>query len=178
VTRDCCRQQKGNTMLAALALAVLTSVGVCACGSGSHLLKVAEIERAVQRTIATERGLRANVTCPARVPQRRGDVFTCTATLDVGSYPVSVTQTNASGRVRYDSQQPLIALNVAKVERAITTSIARQRGLAANVRCPPEVLQRAGIRFSCVAITAARDHPYPFVVTEVDDSGRVRYVGR
>jgi hypothetical protein len=38
------------------------------------------------------------------------------------------------------------------------------------------VIQKAGIVFTCTATVAGRS--YPFAVTEVDDHGHVRYVGR
>ena len=106
----------------------------------------------------------------------KGFAFTCTAKLDVGAYPVSVSETNARGHVSYQNQAPLAVLDVARVERAISQSIRAQRALHSTVACPAEVIQRAGIAFTCTATVAGRG--YPFAVTEVDDRGHVRYVGR
>jgi hypothetical protein len=164
--------------LVGLATALLAAMCVSACGSSTPTLNTARVERAVARSILRERGLRTTVVCPSRVPRKAGHVFTCTARLDVGSYPVTVAETNASGDVRYEDRRPLVVLDIAKVEHAIAASISRQRGLRASVTCPAEVLQQAGIVFDCAAtISGEGGRRYPFVVTEVDGDGHVRYVG-
>ena len=61
------------------------------------------------------------------------------------------------------------------VQRAIERSILQQRRLRASVTCPSQVLQRAGITFTCEAAVGGRR--YPFSVTEVDNGGHVHYVG-
>ncbi|HEV7161873.1 MAG TPA: DUF4333 domain-containing protein, partial [Solirubrobacteraceae bacterium] len=95
-----------------------------------------------------------------------------------GAYPVTVTELDGSGKVSYRSSRPLIALNVARVQRAIEASIGKQRHVNARVSCPPEVLQRAGITFRCTAVIDGTSRSYPFAVSEVDNAGHVRFVGR
>jgi hypothetical protein len=158
--------------LAAGALAVLWLEG---CGSTASGLDASAVERAIAGSILTQRHLHAGVECPKEVPRKAGLVFTCTARLDVGSYPVSVTETNGNGNVRYQNQAPLVVLNKAKVEVAIRESILLQRHLQSTVSCPAEVIQQAGARFTCTANVHHRS--YPFEVTEVDGSGHVRYLG-
>jgi hypothetical protein len=137
---------------------------------------VVPVERAIAASILTQHRLHATVHCPANAPLKAGYVFACTAKLDVGAYPVLVTETNARGHVRYQNQAPLAVLDVARVERAIGQSIRTQRGLHSAVACPAEVIEKAGIAFTCTATVAGRG--YPFDVIEVDDHGHVRYVGR
>lgn len=158
-----------------IATAALATVCVSACGSSAPTLNMVRVEHAVAKSILKEHGLYTTVTCPSKVPQRAGRAFTCQAHLDVGTYPVTGTETNGSGHVRYDNQQPLVVLNIAKVEHAISASISHQRGLPSTVTCPAAVLQRAGIVFTCRAMVNGKR--YPFVVTQVDDEGHVRYVG-
>ena len=107
---------------------------------------------------------------------KAGFAFTCKAKLDVGAYPVLVTETNARGHVRYLNQMPLTVLDIARVERAIGQSISAQRGPRSTVACPTEVIQKAEVAFTCTATVAGRG--YPFAVTEVDNHGHVRYAGR
>jgi len=162
-----------------LALALVASIALAACGSsGGSNLDTARVEHAVAASILAQRGLRTTVTCPSEVPIKTGYTFTCEAKLDVGSYPVTVVVTNSKGHVRYENHAPLIALNIEKVEHAIAASIASQRHLTATVKCPEEVLQREGITFECTAVVAGNPKHYPFVVTQVDNHGRVKYVGR
>jgi Domain of unknown function (DUF4333) len=164
--------------LTVIASALLVAMLASACGSSTPTLNSARVERAVAASILQERGLHTTVVCPPDVPRKAGRVFTCTARLDAGTYPITVTETNGSGHVRYENSQPLIALNVAKVRRAIATSISQQRGLSATVSCPAEVLQREGVQFTCTAVLSGQRQRYPFVVSEVDGKGHVRYVGQ
>jgi Domain of unknown function (DUF4333) len=145
------------------------------CGSSTSSLHTVTVERAIASSILAQRQLYATVSCPSKVPQKAGFAFTCTAHLNIGTYPVSVTETNNSGHVRYQNRTTLVTLDVAGVQRAIAQSILSQRGLHSTVTCPAEVIQKAGITFTCVATVNGRR--YPFAVTEVDDHGHVRYVG-
>jgi hypothetical protein len=158
-----------------LVVSLLLASGISACGSSTQMLNIAAVERAVAQSILTERQIYAMVGCPARVPQRAGLVFTCTAALTVGSYPVTVREIDGKGHVRYANSAPLVILNISGVEHAIKRSIHVQRHLDAKVSCPAEVLQKAGIVFTCTATVGGRG--YPFTVTEIDGNGHVRYVG-
>jgi hypothetical protein len=156
-------------------VAVIVAVA-SGCGSSRPAtLDVVAVERSVAESILTERHIYATVGCPASVPQRAGYRFTCTANLTVGTYPVTVTEVDDRGHVRYANSAPLVALDVAAVRAAIAHSIQVQRHLRARVSCPSEVLQKAGVAFRCTATVNGR--AYPFTVTETDDRGRVRYVG-
>lgn len=157
------------------AAALLVACGAWGCGGSSPKLDTAPVERAIAATILAQRQIHSTVTCPEEVPRKRGTAFTCLAHLAVGAYPVHVAETNSSGHVRYGSSAPLVILNIERVQRAIERSILQQRGLRATVSCPSEVLQRAGITFTCEAAVGGRRHP--FSVAELDNGGHVRYVG-
>jgi hypothetical protein len=159
----------------AVAIAIVLASCLVACGSSTPTLNIVAVERAVAQSILTERHIYATVGCPAKVPQRAGHVFTCTANLTVGTYPVTVTEIDGSGHVRYANSAPLVILDISGVQDAIKRSIHVQRHLDAKVSCLAEVLQKAGIVFTCSATVGARG--YPFTVTEIDDNGHVRYVG-
>ena len=156
--------------IAAAALAVGALTG---CGSSVTTLDSVRVERAIADTILRERNLYATVACPASVPQKAGHAFICQAHLDVGTYPIEVTETNGSGHVRYENQRPLVVLDTAKVQRAIRASIHNQRDLPSTVKCPAEVLQQAGLGFTCRARVNGK--AYRFAVSELDDGGHVRY---
>jgi hypothetical protein len=64
-------------------------------------------------------------------------------------------------------------LDTEKVERAIEGSSMAQRGQLAQLSCPSGVRQEAGLVFSCTAVVGATKTR--FVVTQIDDAGRVRY---
>jgi hypothetical protein len=154
---------------------VVAAPSLYGCGSTTPTLNAVAVERAVAASILTQHDLRVRVSCPRTVPRRAGVVFTCTAGLDVGTYPVYVTETTAGGRVRYENRAPLATLDIARVQHAIERSIRAQRRLTSTVTCPAEVVRRTGIAFTCTATVAGRR--YPFAVTEIAGSGRVRYVG-
>jgi hypothetical protein len=153
----------------------LVAAALTGCGSSSPVLKTEAIEHAISRSILRQRNIQATVHCPPTVLRKAGQEFTCIAKLDVGSYPVSVTETNSKGHVLYGNSASLVILNIGKVERGITASILTQRRLHAVVSCPPEVIERAGVSFICNATVKRRR--YPFAVTETNGNGRVRYIG-
>lgn len=165
--------QKRASSLIVGCLLVLAS-----CGDGSHTqtLGTAAIERAIAQSILAQHDLRTHVECPREVRREAGVIFKCTARLDVGAYPILVTETNDRGHVSYENSSRLVVLDIAKIQRAIGASILRQRHLRSAVSCPAHVLQQAGIRFLCTATVDGR--AYPFDVTEIDADGHVRYVGR
>ncbi len=74
-----------------------------------------------------------------------------------------------------DSPAPTI-LNTEKVERAIETSSAAQRGTRPRVSCPSGVHQRKGLVFSCTAVVGRASTR--FVVTQTDARGQVHYEAR
>lgn len=163
----------GASLLAALAGCGGSSAKTS--GSSASGIPTGRIERSIARSILAQHELRTLVSCPSTVPEQRGYTFVCTARLEVGAYPVSVTETDSHGAVRYASARPLVALDIGQVEQSITTSIARQRRLAATVTCPSQVLQEKGVQFTCTALVKGDSRHYPFVVTEIDEHGRVRY---
>ena len=74
------------------------------------------------------------------------------------------------------SDTPTTILNTEKVERAIERSSLVQRKQTVHVSCPSGVHQKMGLVFSCVASSPRGETR--FVVTQIDASGRVRYVAR
>ncbi len=71
------------------------------------------------------------------------------------------------------SADPATTLDTEKVERAIAESSMAQRGLRARLSCPSDVRQERGLVFSCTALVGTTETR--FVVTQIDDAGRVRY---
>lgn len=71
------------------------------------------------------------------------------------------------------STEPATILDTEKVERAIEGSSMAQRGQRARLSCPSGVRQEEGSVFSCTAVVG--DTTTRFVVTQIDDAGRVRY---
>lgn len=72
-------------------------------------------------------------------------------------------------------------LDMTQVKRAIQQSILQQRHLTAAVVCPEKELQKPH-KFACIATTISRSSPHraiktPFLVSVLDDKGRVRYIG-
>ena len=66
-------------------------------------------------------------------------------------------------------------LDTERVERAIEQSILQKRKIQATVSCPSGIELKKGKKFRCIA--TYKGGRTPFVVTEEDDRGAVRYVG-
>jgi hypothetical protein len=171
------RPPRHPSRLAGIAAAVLAATCLSACGSSTRTLDSSKVERAIASSIRDERGLNTTVLCPSKVVQQAGHTFTCTARLDAGTYPVTATEIGGAGQVRFQDNARLIALNVARIRRAIQASVFSQRHEHATVSCPAEVLQRAGLVFRCTAVVAGAQRRYPFIVSEVGNAGHVRYLG-
>jgi len=165
-------QRRASSLIVSCLLVLLLG----GCGSHTQTLDTAAIERAIAQSILAEHNARTHVECPREVRREAGVIFRCTARLDVGAYPVLVTETNDGGRVSYENSSRLVVLDIAKIRQAIGASILRQRHLRSTVACPAQVLQQAGVRFTCTAMVNGR--AYPFDVTEIDADGHVRYLGR
>jgi hypothetical protein len=164
-----------------LPVLVLASI-LAGCGSSATSLQTSTIEAAITKSILVQHGAHTTVTCPASVPKRIGEAFTCNAVLEAGDYPVAVTETDAAGHVKWISKAPLVLLDARNVGLAISRSVLSQRGVRATVSCPAEVLQEKGLTFSCRVTVAhssgkVKAGVYRFQVTEADARGHVRYVG-
>jgi hypothetical protein len=72
------------------------------------------------------------------------------------------------------SDKPKI-LDTERVERAIEQSILQKRKIQATVSCPSGVERKKGKKFRCMA--TYKGGRTPFVVTQTDDRGAVRYIG-
>ena len=72
------------------------------------------------------------------------------------------------------SDKPKI-LDTERVERAIEQSILEKRKIRAMVTCPSGTELKKGKKFRCLA--TYRGGRTPFLVTQTDDKGAVRYVG-
>jgi hypothetical protein len=77
-----------------------------------------------------------------------------------------------------DDSSPII-LNTEKVEYAIERSSLNQRDKNVDVSCPAGVHQKKGLVFSCAAVLSSGSRAdrgsTRFVVTQLDDKGRVHY---
>jgi Domain of unknown function (DUF4333) len=72
------------------------------------------------------------------------------------------------------SDEPKI-LDTERVERAIEQSIFQKRHIVSRVSCPSGVKREKGRKFRCLA--TYKGGRTPFLVTETDDRGAVRYIG-
>lgn len=171
---------RGARLAGAAVITVLAGVAIAGCGSSSHKLNRVALERSIARSILAEHHISTKVLCPANVTEHKGGHFKCYAFLEVGRYTVPVTQVDSHGNVRWHSQQPITLLSTVKVEHAIASSIKKQRKVKAKVSCPAQVLQAAGLRFTCVATTRGSKKVaagrYPFKVTETNSAGNVTYI--
>jgi hypothetical protein len=139
-------------------------------------MNTARIAQAIQDTILKHNGVATKVTCPARVTVRTGFRFSCGAALAVGVYPMYVVEKATRGAVTYANHTPLRVLNSYTIERAIENAIETQKQLGSTVVCPKPVLQASGLTFTCLA--KFKHGSTVFSVTQTDNLGHVRFVGR
>ena len=177
------RRRLGRRPIVLAATATLALSGIAACGSGGPYLNSAKLERAIAQSVLVQEHVYTRIACPNQIPQKQGHVFTCEALFDVGSYPIPVTEANGQGNVTWNTRTPIALLDISRVVFAIRHTVYIQRGVRSNVVCPRQVLQQKGITFTCaVAVSTgnARVKPgnYTFGVTELNNAGRVGFIGR
>jgi hypothetical protein len=86
-------------------------VGLGACGAAlpppqtsrqQNLTNIAQIQTAIQDTVAAKQHLRGTAYCPSKVPALAGESFSCVVAI-AGHRPAifTVTEVNSSGDVTY-----------------------------------------------------------------------------
>lgn len=102
------RRPSGRSLsrLSISGFAIATAVAVGACGSTPTpvILNTERIERAIEQATLAQRNKRVNVSCPSGVIQKKGVVFTCTATYKGGGGQFVVTETDGAGGVHYEAK--------------------------------------------------------------------------
>ncbi|MGA8363796.1 MAG: hypothetical protein WB709_04680 [Solirubrobacteraceae bacterium] len=107
--------RRGRTLRGATAvvMALATAAIISSCGSSSSSssstaaktnLNTPHVERAIERSILSERHVHATVICPKVVPQEKGHNFTCIARVGKKTTPFTVVQQNNSGYVTYQAK--------------------------------------------------------------------------
>ncbi len=100
-------RRAGRRLGCSLAAAALIAAGltVAACGKDDAkamtILNTEKVERAIEHSVAAQRGKKATVSCPSGVHQKKGLTFSCTATVKKVNTQFVVTQQDGIGRVRY-----------------------------------------------------------------------------
>lgn len=89
---------------------------------------------------------------------------------------VSIGACGSSSSPKESSSIPSSILDTGTVERSIEQSIFAQRHVHAKVSCPGVVPQEKGRDFACIATIGKTQTS--FAVTQVNDSGYVKYHAR
>jgi hypothetical protein len=78
---------------------------LAACGSSESIatLNTGKIERAIARSSLAQRGQRAQVSCPSKMPQKQGLKFSCVAVVGPVSTRFVVVEQDESGHVHYQA---------------------------------------------------------------------------
>lgn len=90
----------------AMAAALLGAPALAACGSSESppVLDETKIERAIERSSQAQRGLTPTVTCPDDIAYEKGMTFNCIALVGDVETRFVITQTNATGQVRFEAR--------------------------------------------------------------------------
>ena len=89
----------------AIVVACLAVAGA-GCGSSASvtILNTEKVERAIENSSLSQRGIHADVSCPSGVHQKKDLVFACTAVVKHTSTRFVVTQLNGSGQVHFEAR--------------------------------------------------------------------------
>jgi hypothetical protein len=157
-------------MARVLAVVVLVSLALAACGGTAHLDRV-DVERQVKDTaVSLAPNAKIGATsCPANQPYRSGTKFMC---------QVNTNGLSARWQVVLTAKMQLLiapidtVVDVAQAQLAIASQMAARNQSAGSVDCGPGAFRVVGLgaRFTC----SVRGGTTPTVVVKVVDvSGRV-----
>lgn len=153
---------------AGVVVAGILMLALVACGPGK--LDMEKIKSSVQSGVSSQLGLKVDsVTCPTEVEAKAGGTFSCTVkTSDLTEeLPVEVTQNDDKGNVTWKSKYEIAPSE--KVEDEVSTSLATESNIAADITCPAKVLKKKGYRFECKAEDASGDTAVVKVEVTNDD---------
>jgi len=97
--------RRGRPRWLASGAGLAAACAIAGCGGAlppPNLPNIANIERAIEGTLANRHGLSGTALCPQTVPEIAGEVFSCIVTIP-GRRPwtFTVTEVNATGYVTY-----------------------------------------------------------------------------
>ena len=99
----------------------------------------------------------------------------------VGALALGVTVGGCGSSTHKRAAKPVVTLNTSRVAEAIVQSIQKEKHLTATVSCPPDIPQKKGYDFTCVATTYAKAHGKriaihtAFSVKQINNLGNVYY---
>lgn len=108
-----------------------------------------QVEEGIQSSLSTSSVRVTNAKCPADVPVKAGDTFTCSVTFsNDATGKVTVTQQGA-GRYAYALEEGSVQIPGESVDAAIEKSLAAQGIANATVTCPENIVVKVGTTVTC-----------------------------
>ena len=166
--------------LARRAIAAIAGVSglaglVTSCGVGPrHTLSPSSVSSEIAAQLEAQYGIKQpEVTCPSGVPDRRGQTFVCTATIDGQTVQMDGTVT---GSGRFTVEPRSVIISVPTIESSLAAELQKQTHIKPVVDCGSrEVLVvEVGGTFACsAAFTVGK--PRAVKVTVVNLQGHYLY---
>lgn len=153
---------------AGVVVAGILMLALTACGPGK--LDMEKIKSSIQSGVSSQMGLKVDsVTCPTEVEAKAGATFSCTVkTSDLTEdLPVEITQNDDKGNVSWKSKYEVAPSE--KVEEEVSTSLATENNIAADISCPAKVLKKKGYKFECKAEDSSGERAVVKVEVTNDD---------
>jgi hypothetical protein len=146
--------------------------------TGKHAVDTTQLEHAIAAATRAQRHAKATVVCPPDISFAAGGTFYCAAQSAGVVTPFLVTE-QAGGKLTYKgvAATKTPSVDMPQIEIAIAQAMRRDHKSLRSVSCPQEMPRQQGLAFVCTALTAAVK-PTNFVVTEVNDIGRVTFAAR
>jgi hypothetical protein len=174
------RKRTGAIVSAVVAAVVL--LGGLAVGAlllfGTKTLDTAEVERQIAQLTEGQAGVApTDVSCPADIEAESGATFACSASLEDQPITFTVTQTDADGNVRIDSDNSFV--DVATVEASLTEQLGEVSGVEVVSTCDvggrSVLVDGVGTPIPCTVTNAGDASDSVEVTATVDESGAVSY---
>jgi hypothetical protein len=162
-------------LLRSLLPCLIVAIAVTGCGSSGDdetRLDPKRLEKSIEEGIQDQLGVTMELICPDGVMGRKGDTFTCDATIEDGDgeFDVKVTQKDDDGNVDWDVD----ALPTGPIEESVAGEIFSQRAIKVTLDCPSAVPLEEGYEFTCEA-EDSEGRTQDVFATVKDDEGNVSW---
>jgi Domain of unknown function (DUF4333) len=91
-------------LVACAVVAASLAIGSGGSSAAPTILNTEKVERAIEQSSLTQRGVHAVASCPAGVRQQKGLKFSCTAVVKGIGTTFAVTELDGSGHVHYEAR--------------------------------------------------------------------------
>jgi hypothetical protein len=139
----------GALVAAALSAGCGSSNGDKSSSAAPKTVDDAQVEQGIKDDLSTSSAKVTKAKCPADVPVKKGDTFTCTVTFDNGATGKATVTQQGANRYSYELKSGSVEVPGSTAAAAVEKSLAAQGAPNATVTCPANIIVKVGTTVTC-----------------------------